>query len=98
MPNIKSAKKTVSTSMKTSEANTVYTSRVKNSIKSLEKAILNKDKEAANAELKIAITNIDKCASKGLMKQNTCDRKKARLNKKVKGSNVKLNDILIKKS
>ena len=84
MPNIKSSKKSVKTDAVQTASNTVYTSRVKNSIKKIEKAIKNKDKELANTEFKTFIKNIDKCASKGLMKSNTCDRQKARLNKKVK--------------
>ena len=44
-------------------------------------------KAKANDLLKSTLSNIDKCASKGLMKKNTCDRQKARLNKKVKEMN-----------
>lgn len=84
MPNIKSAKKSNRNNEIKSENNTIYTSKIKNSIKKIENAIKNKDKDAANTELKVAIQNIDKAASKGLIKQNTCDRQKARLNKKVK--------------
>lgn len=84
MPNIKSAKKTVKTSNLKAEANQVYTSKVKNSIKKIELAIKDKDKKLAQAELEAAIKNIDIATSKGLMKQNTCNRQKARLNKKVK--------------
>ncbi|MFA7120474.1 MAG: 30S ribosomal protein S20 [Bacilli bacterium] len=84
MPNIKSAKKSVKTTAIISNKNKIYTSRIKNSIKKIETAVKNKDKEAANDELKHAIQYIDKAASKGLIKQNTCDRQKSRLNKKVK--------------
>ena len=84
MPNIKSSKKSARTDKVQTESNTMYTSRVKNSIKKIEKAVKEKNKEQAATELKTAIKNIDKCASKGLMKQNTCDRQKSRLNKKVK--------------
>lgn len=84
MPNIKSAKKSVQTNKETTVNNTMYTSRVKNSIKKVEKAVKEKDKETANSELKVAIANIDKCTSKGIIKQNTGDRKKARINKLVK--------------
>ena len=84
MPNIKSSKKSVKQDEKTTIANNVYTARVKNSIKKIEKAIENKDKELANAELKTFVSNIDKACSKGLIKKNTCDRQKSRLNKKVK--------------
>ena len=84
MPNLKSSKKSVKTDKKSSCANTTYTSKVKNSIKRLEKAVREKDKDKANSELKTAVKNIDKCTSKGLMKRNTSDRQKSRLNKKVK--------------
>ena len=87
MPNIKSSKKSVKTDKVQTAANTSYTSRVKNSIKKLEKAVKSNDKEQANGILKTAISNLDKCASKGLIKKNTCARQKARLNKKVKEMN-----------
>ena len=87
MPNIKSSKKSVKQDIKTTEANNCYTARVKNSIKKVEKAIISKDNELANAELKNFVCNIDKACSKRLIKKNTCDRQKARLNKKVKEMN-----------
>ncbi len=84
MPNIKSSKKSVKQDTKTTIANNVYTAKVKNSIKRTEKAILDKNKDLANTELKKFVSNIDKACSKGLVKKNTCNRQKARLNKKVK--------------
>lgn len=87
MPNIKSSKKSVKTDKIQTAANTSYTSRMKNSIKKLEKAIKANDKEKANGILKTTISNLDKCSSKGLIKKNTCARQKARLNKKVKEMN-----------
>ncbi len=87
MPNIKSSKKSVRTDKIKTSSNTSYTSRVKNGMKKLEKAIKENDKEKASSTLKTTLANIDKCASKGLMKKNTCDRQKARLNKKVKEMN-----------
>ena len=87
MPNIKSSKKSVKTDKIKKASNTVYTSKVKNGIKKLEKAIKENDKDKAQNILKTTLSDIDKCASKGLMKQNTCDRQKARLNKKVKEMN-----------
>ena len=84
MPNIKSSKKSVKQDTKTTLANNVYTAKVKNSIKKVEKAVIANDKELANNELNKFICNIDKACSKGLIKQNTCDRQKSRLNKKVK--------------
>ena len=84
MPNIKSSKKSVKQDIKTTQANNVYTARVKNSIKKIDKAIEEKNKDLANTELKTLISNIDKACSKGLIKKNTCNRQKSRLNKKVK--------------
>ena len=84
MPNLKSSKKSVKTEKKQQVANTTYTSKVKNSMKRLEKAVKDKDTDKAKKELKTVIKDIDKCASKGLMKKNTSARQKSRLNKKVK--------------
>ena len=87
MPNIKSSKKSVIQDIKTTVANNVYTAKVKNSIKKVEKAVEAGNKELANKELNKFICNIDKACSKGLIKKNTCDRQKSRLNKKVKEMN-----------
>lgn len=84
MPNLKSSKKSVKQDIKTTEANNVYTAKVKNSIKKVEKAVLANDKELATKELSNVISNIDKACSKGLMKKNTCNRQKSRLTEKVK--------------
>ena len=87
MPNIKSSKKSVKQDIKTTIANNVYTATVKNSIKKIEKAILASDQETANNEYKKFVSKIDKACSKGLIKKNTCDRQKARWNKKIKEMN-----------
>jgi len=84
MPNLKSSKKSMKTERKQQVSNTAYTSKVKNSMKRLEKAVKDKDNAKAKDELKTVIKDIDKCTSKGLMKKNTSDRQKSRLNKKVK--------------
>ena len=84
MPNIKSSKKSVKTDAAQTIANNEYTAKVKNSIKKIEKAILASDQETAKNEYNKFVSYIDKACSKGLIKKNTCDRQKARLNKKVK--------------
>ena len=84
MPNIKSSKKSVRTEKAQQVVNTSYTSKVKNSMKRLEKAVKEKDNPKAKAELETVIKDIDKCTSKGIIKKNTSNRQKARLNKKVK--------------
>lgn len=84
MPNIKSSKKSVKQDIKTTIANNVYTAKVKNSIKKIEKAISANEQEKATTEYTRFVSFIDKACSKGLIKKNTCDRQKARLNKKIK--------------
>ncbi len=87
MPNIKSSIKSVKTDKVKTISNTSYTSRVKNGMKKIEKAVKDKNQEIANEALKQVAADIDKCTSKGLIKKNTADRQKARLNKKVKEMN-----------
>ena len=56
---------------------------MKTAIKSVEKAISNKDKQTASDNLKTAIKRIDKATSAGVIKKNTSSRQKSRLSKKV---------------
>ena len=84
MANIKSSKKAIKVIAKKTDNNHELKARVKNSIKKCEKAIVNKDvEEAKKANLEVQ-KNIDVATSKGLIKKNTANRQKARLNKKVK--------------
>lgn len=87
MPNLKSSIKSEKVSNKKAKANMVYTSRVKNLIKKVEKAVLNKDNANAKDLVKESMTNIDKAYQKGLIKNNARNRQKSRLNKKVKKMN-----------
>ncbi|MGN1338061.1 MAG: 30S ribosomal protein S20 [Candidatus Coprovivens sp.] len=84
MANIKSSKKAIKVIAKKTEANHEFKARVKNSIKKAEKAILAKDTAAATEAVKEVQKNIDKAVAKGIVKKNTADRQKSRLNKKVK--------------
>ena len=83
MPNMKNAKKKVKTSIKAKELNNTFKSSMKTAIKNVERAIKNNDKEAANANLKVAIKRIDKATSKKVISKNTNARNKSRLTKKV---------------
>ena len=80
MPNTKSAKKELRKSLK----RTQYNKRIKNSLKSIikktQKAIAVKD-EKAKELMPQALKAIDKAAQKGIIKNNTRDRKKSRLHK-----------------
>ena len=78
MPNIKSSKKRVlRTRKETVLNNDVYTS-MRTAIKKVEKA---KNKEDAGKEQTNAFKKIDNAAAKGVIKANTRDRYKNRLNK-----------------
>jgi len=81
MPNIKSAKKRVITNAKKEVNNNVVEQRTKTSIKKFVNAVDSKDKETAKEKLDIAIKNIDKATSSGLMHKNKAARQKSRLMK-----------------
>jgi len=83
MPNIKSAKKRVLTNKRQCEENVLVGSRMKNSIKKLEKNIKDGNKEESEKELNITLKNIDKALNAGLIKKNTAARRKSRLTKSV---------------
>ena len=80
MANIKSSKKAIKVIAKKTEENHDYKARVKNSIKACEKAIAAKDVAAATE----AVKKVQKNIGKGVIKKNTADREKSRLNTKVK--------------
>ena len=78
MPNIKSAKKRVLITRKEEVQNNEVKASMKTAIKKVEKA---QTKEEASELLNTAIKRIDNAASKGVIKANTRDRYKTRLNK-----------------
>ena len=80
MPNIKSAKKRVILTKKETALNNDVKASMKTAIKKVEKA---QTKEEASELLNTAIKRIDNAASKGVIKANTRDRYKTRLNKVV---------------
>ena len=84
MPNIKSSKKAVKVIAKKTDENHELKARVKNLIKSCEKAVASGNIEEANKEFKELQKNIDKALQKGLIKENTVNREKQRLNTKIK--------------
>ena len=85
MANIKSAKKrilvteTKAARNKKTLRNKMIKSKVKTVIKKVEAAIAAGDKEAAQANLLVAISEIDKAASKGVYHKNNASRKVSRL-------------------
>ncbi len=83
MPNIKSAKKRVLTSARKEKENTLVESRMKNSIKKIEKTIKERNKEESEKALNVTLKNIDKAYNIGLIQKNNAARKKSRLTKSV---------------
>ncbi len=81
MPNIKSTKKRVLTNAKKEKMNTLVTSRMKTSIKKVEKAVALGNKEDAKEQLREANKNIDKALNSGVIHKNKAARTKARLTK-----------------
>ena len=83
MANIKSAKKRILVNRTKAARNKAIRSAVKTSIKKVEAAVAQNDKEAANAALANAISTIGKATSKGVYHKNNCSRKISRLTKAV---------------
>lgn len=84
MPNIKSSKKAVKVIAKKTDENHELKARVKNLIKACEKKISEGNQEEANKIFKDLQKNIDSSLQKGLIKENTANREKQRLNAKIK--------------
>jgi small subunit ribosomal protein S20 len=78
MPNIKSAKKRVLITKKETVLNNDVRASMKTAIKKVEKA---QTKEDATTLAANAMKRIDNAASKGVIKANTRDRYKTRINK-----------------
>ncbi len=84
MPNIKSSKKAVKVIAKKTDENHELKAKVKNLIKACEKEIAASNVEGATKVYKDLQKNIDKAYQKGLIKENTVNREKQRLNAKIK--------------
>ena len=83
MANIKSAKKRVLVTQIKTERNKSIRSKVKTCIKNVESAVAAGDKEAAQAALTVAISEIEKASKKNIYHKNNAARKVSRLTKLV---------------
>lgn len=81
MPNSKSAEKNLRKAIKHREKNVKIENNLKDLIKKGRKLIDAKDAQAKDLVAKILVA-IDKAAQQGVIKKNTRDRKKSRLQKK----------------
>ena len=81
MPNIKSAIKRVNTSKTKTLENTMIKSEYKTAVKNFLQLVEEGDKEKALVQYKVAVKAVEKAAKKGVIKDNTCSRKKSSLDK-----------------
>ncbi|ECP7275542.1 30S ribosomal protein S20 [Campylobacter jejuni] len=79
MANHKSAEKRARQTIKKTERNRFYRTRLKNITKAVREAAANKDKNAANEALKIANKSIHAMVSRGFIKKQTASRRVSRL-------------------
>ncbi|MGD8341889.1 MAG: 30S ribosomal protein S20 [Gammaproteobacteria bacterium] len=84
MANIQSAKKRARQGERRRLHNIALKSRMRTHMKAVLKAVQAGDKDAANAEFRAAVPEIDKAASKGLIQKNRAAKYKSRLNARVK--------------
>jgi small subunit ribosomal protein S20 len=82
MPNLPSAKKELRKAKKRHVYNKAIKDKLKKLIKTSRQAIEKKD-EKARELIRDTMKSLDKAAQKGLIKPNTRDRKKSRLNRKL---------------
>ena len=81
MPNIKSAIKRVNSNKTKSLENTMIKSEYKTAVKNFLQLVEEGKKEEALAQYKVALKAVQKAAKKGVIKDNTCSRKKSSLDK-----------------
>ena len=84
MANHKSSKKRILRNNKRNEINSNRISRIRTYIKKVENEINSEDKDKANEAFKIAMPEIQRGVSKGLLHKNTASRKLSRLSSKIK--------------
>ncbi len=84
MANHKSAKKRIKQTIKRTERNRWYRTRIKNITKAVRTAVEAGDLQKAQEAFKIANKSLHHFVSKGILKKNTAARKVSRLNKLVK--------------
>ena len=84
MANHKSSKKRILRNNKRNEINSNRISRIRTYIKKVETEISSENKDTANEAFKLAMPEIQRGVSKGLMHKNTASRKLSRLSNKIK--------------
>ncbi len=83
MADHKSAKKRIRQTIKKTERNRYYRTRLKNIVRAVHVAVEANDTAAASEAFKVANKSIHSLVSKGFLKKETAARKVSRLNKLV---------------
>jgi len=83
MPQSNSAKKTVRKNEEQRMANKAVKSSMRSQVKKVRDAIDAGDKDKAQAEMKLAVTKMDKAAKTNIIHKNQAARRKSRLQKAV---------------
>jgi len=83
MANIKSSKKRILTNQKAKDRNKNQRTAMRSSIRKIELAISEKNKELATSMLKEVNSKLDSAAGKGVVHKNYASRQKSRLNLQV---------------
>lgn len=84
MANHKSAEKRIRQTLKRTERNRYYKTRIKNIVRSFKEAIDAKDLQKAGECFKVANKDLHKFVSKGILTKNTAARKVSRLSSALK--------------
>ena len=83
MANTASAKKRIRQNEKRREQNKIWRTRARTYVKRARVAIENEEKAAAVEAVNVAIRELDKAASKGIIHRRNADRRKSRLMKQL---------------
>jgi small subunit ribosomal protein S20 len=84
LANTAQANKRARQAVKRNELNASQRSAMRTSLKGTVKAIVEGNRELASDKYKVAISMVDKMASKGLIHKNKAARHKSRLNARIK--------------
>tara|TARA_Y100000766_G_C18319245_1_gene324737 strand:+ start:68 stop:331 length:264 start_codon:yes stop_codon:yes gene_type:complete len=84
MADHKSSKKRIIRNNKRNEINTNRISRIRTFMKKVESFIIGENKDKAQEAFKVAMPELQRGVSKGLIHKNTAARKLSRLSKKIK--------------
>lgn len=84
MANIQSAKKRARQNVKRRAHNIAMRSRMRTAVRKVLKAVQAGDKDAAQANFRAAVPEIDKLANKGLIQKNRAAQYKSRLNARLR--------------